>query len=243
MPTYRLDLAYDGGGFRGLARQEGQRTVQGALEDALARSLRQAVTTVAAGRTDAGVHARQQVMSFVLAQPVETVRLLRSLVGLLGPEIVPYSLVEVDDAFDARRSALSRAYRYQILNAPFADPLRRHTTWHVADALDVEGMDRAVQPLIGEHDFAAFCRANSAGGTVRRLLQAGWSREDLVVLTITAGSFCHQMVRSIVGLSVEVGRGKRPPGLMADVLAARQRSGQLAPPHGLTLWEVAYPVD
>ncbi len=243
MPIYRLDLAYDGTGFRGLARQPGLRTVQGELEAALARSLKVPVTTVAAGRTDAGVHARQQVLSFRLDEEADRVRLLKSLAGQLHPEIVPYALEQVDESFDARHSAISRSYRYQILNEPFADPLRRHTAWHVPEPLDIEAMNLATKTLIGQHDFAAFCRASSAGGTIRRVLEAGWSKDDLVSLLIKANAFCHQMIRSIVGLSVEVGQSLRPPESMAEVLAGgdRSRAGQMAPAHGLILWEVEYP--
>ena len=221
MPTYRLDLAYDGSSFHGLARQPGLRTVQGAVEDALARTLRTAVLTVAAGRTDAGVHARQQVMSFKLDEPTNGERLLKSLTGQLQPEIVPLALVPVDDTFDARHSARSRTYRYQIRNEPFADPLARQAVWHVPGPLDVEAMNLAVKGLIGEHDFAAFCRASSAGGTTRNVLRAEWSKDDLVSLMINASSFCHQMVRSVVGLSVDIGRHLRRPEEMSEVLASR----------------------
>lgn len=242
MPTYRLDLAYDGSGFRGLARQPGLRTVQGEVEAALDRALKVAVSTVAAGRTDAGVHARQQVLSFRLADEVDGVRLLRSLLAQLHPEIVPYALNQVDDSFDARHSAVSRSYRYQILDEPVADPLVRNTTWHVPDHLDTEAMNLGTKAMIGQHDFAAFCRATSAGGTIRTVLEAEWSRDDLVRLVVKANAFCHQMIRSIVGLSVDIGLHRYPPEYMTEVLAVRDRSraGQMAPAHGLILWEVEY---
>lgn len=242
MPKYRLDLAYDGAGFRGLARQPGLRTVQGEVENALARALRTEIIAVAAGRTDAGVHARQQVMSFELDGPADCERLLKSLAGQLHPEIVPRALVQVEDSFDARHSAVSRTYRYQILNEPFANPIARQAVWHVSDPLDLEAMNVAVKRLIGEHDFAAFCRASSAGGTVRKVVQAEWSKEELVSLIVKANSFCHQMIRSIVGLAVDIGRGRRQPEEMGNVLASRDRgrAGQMAPAQGLILWEVGY---
>ena len=242
MPTYRLDLAYDGTGFRGLARQGGQRTIQGEVEAALARTLRAEVATVAAGRTDAGVHARQQVMSFSFDKAIEASKLLNSLTRQLRPEVVPYSLAEVDEGFDARRSAISRTYRYQINNAAIPNPLTRHSEWHIAEPLDVGAMDLGVGAILGEHDFASFCRASSTGGTVRRVLAAEWSRTHQVTLAVRANAFCHQMIRSIVGLSVDIGRGRRRSGDMAVVMTGRDRNhaGQMAPAHGLILWEVTY---
>lgn len=244
MPKYRLDLSYLGSGFRGLARQPGQRTVQGVVEESLSRIAGQEVTTVAAGRTDAGVHARQQVLSFSVERLLDEARVLRSLRKTLAPEIVPFSLIMVDGAFDARHSAKFRTYRYRILNREVADPFRHATVWHVAEELDVAAMDIGVSALVGEHDFAAFCRVSSAGGTMRRVISVRWAvaEVDLVEFEISAHSFCHQMVRSIVGLSVDVGRGHRGPEEVSVVLANRDRSrsGQMAPARGLFLWEVGY---
>ena len=244
MPKYRLDLSYLGSGFRGLARQPGQRTVQGVVEESLTRIVREEVTTVAAGRTDAGVHARQQVLSFSVGRILDEARVLRSLSKTLAPEIAPLALTMVEESFDARHSARFRAYRYRILNREVADPFRHATVWHVVPELDIKAMDAGVAPLVGEHDFAAFCRASSAGGTIRRVISATWTaaEADLVEFQISAGSFCHQMVRSIVGLSVDIGRGQRRPDDMSVVLATRDRSqaGQMAPARGLVLWEVGY---
>jgi tRNA pseudouridine38-40 synthase len=243
MPTYRIDLGYDGTDFRGFARQAGQRTVQGVLEDGIGRVLGSEVRTTGAGRTDAGVHARQQVVSFQWEDPVDTVRLWRSLNAMLASEVVVLAVEEVGPDFNARFSAKWRRYRYRVLNAVLPDPLRRRFCWHVAHPLAIEPMHRASQSLVGEHDFAAFCRAPPAGTTVRRVLDAGWGLElDLAVFTITATSFCHQMVRSMVGFLVDVGRGRRTPEDAAVVLAGRDRSGagQLAPPLGLMLWQVGY---
>ncbi|HJU80290.1 MAG TPA: tRNA pseudouridine(38-40) synthase TruA [Acidimicrobiia bacterium] len=244
MPKYRLDLSYLGSGFRGLARQPGQRTVQGEVEASLSRITGEPVTTVAAGRTDAGVHARQQVLSFSVVRTLDEDRVLRSLSKTLAPEIAPFSLSMVDEEFDARHSAKFRVYRYRILNREAGDPLRHATVWHVPEPLDIEAMDLGASRLVGEHDFAAFCRASSAGGTRRRVISAGWAAAevDMVEFEISAQSFCHQMVRSIVGFSVEVGRGRRGPQEMSVVLASRDRSrsGQMAPARGLLLWEVGY---
>lgn len=243
MPVYRIDLGYDGTGFRGFARQAGQRTIQGALEQALHRVLGSAVVTTGAGRTDAGVHARHQVVSFELDEKLDPIRLARSLNGMLGPEAVVDSVVREDDGFNARFSARWRQYRYLILNAPLADPLNRHTCWHVVEPLDLEAMNDAAKSLVGEHDFASFCRGRPGGSTTRNVLTAVWSLQDpMTVFTISANAFCHQMVRSIVGLMVDVGKQRRRAAEVNSVIAARDRSHapNMAPPQGLILWEVGY---
>lgn len=245
MPTYRLDLSYDGSGFHGYARQRDVRTVQGELEKALAVVLRRPVPTVAAGRTDAGVHALQQVASFDTETPVDGERLPRSLTGLLGPEIAVYRCEQAPDGFSARFDAVGRTYRYRILNRPHPDPLRRSTVWHVPQPLDAAAMDEAVGYLVGVHDFASFCRAPKGGGsTIRTVESARWRplAGDLVCLDIRGTAFCHQMVRSITAFSVEVGRGRLPPSDAERVLEAKDRSAArgAAPPCGLVLWRVDY---
>ncbi|MCY4369719.1 MAG: tRNA pseudouridine(38-40) synthase TruA [bacterium] len=243
MRTYRLDLSYDGAGFHGYARQRDVRTVQGELEAALARVL-EPVATEVAGRTDAGVHARQQVVSFRTGLEVDCDRLARSLTGLLRPEVAVYRCEPVPDGFSARFSARRRTYRYRVLNRPYPDPLRRGVTWHVKDRLDVPAMDRAVHHLEGEHDFASFCRRAEGRSTVRTVLAVGWSArpDDVVRMEITATAFCHQMVRSIAAYCVEVGRGRLDPDRAPRVIADRDRNSArgAAPPHGLVLWRVDY---
>jgi tRNA pseudouridine38-40 synthase len=243
LPTYRLEIAYDGAGYHGFARQPGLRTVQGELEGALERIVGAPVETTGAGRTDAGVHARRQVVSFVVPAALETGRVVRSLGGMLGPETAVAGCVEVEDGFSARFSATWREYRYSVLTTPTPDPLLRHTTWHVPGPLDLEAMGSAAARLVGEHDFAGFCRAAEGRSTVREVLAAGWEMAgDLAVFTVRATSFCHQMVRSMTGWCVEVGRDRRPPEATSEVLATRDRSaaGPVAPPHGLVLWDVGY---
>jgi tRNA pseudouridine38-40 synthase len=243
MPVYRIDFGYDGTAFRGFARQAGQRTVQGVLEERLARVLGSEVTTTGAGRTDAGVHARQQVVSFEWNDELDLTRLARSLNGMMGPEIVVASVDKAVDDFSARFSARWRRYRYLIRNAPLADPLNRHSCWHVVEPLDLTAMNEAAGRLVGEHDFASFCRTPDNGSTTRRVVSAEWALEgDLTVFTIAGNAFCHQMVRSIVGFMIDVGKGRRPAAEIETVLAARDRSqaSNMAPPHGLILWEVGY---
>jgi len=242
MPTYRIDLAYDGTSFHGYARQIGLRTVQGSLETALFHTTGE-VDTVVAGRTDRGVHAAGQVVSFAVDAPLDTARLARSLNRQLGPEIAVYGICEVDPAFHARFSATGRRYRYRILNAPVHDPLQARTAWHVPEPLDVAAMDRAVGVLVGEHDFATFCRKAPGRTTEREVLAAGWSRTgDVVELSIVAKAFCHHMVRSIVATSVDVGRGRLSPDGVREALEARDRAAcsGTAPPQGLTLTNVTY---
>ncbi len=242
MPTYRLDLAYDGTGFHGYARQPDVRTVQGELEDALFKHTGP-VTTSVAGRTDAGVHARLQTVSLEAAG-LEPDRLLRSLNSQLGPEIAVMAVVEVGADFDARFSALSRRYRYFIHNVPVLDPRSRLYAWHVPDRLDVERLNEAASHFVGAHDFASFCRAAEGKTTTRTVLEAGWTASGpQVVFEVRALAFCHQMVRSMVALCTEVGRGRFAAGDVPAVLAAHDRNAArgAAPPHGLVLWDVEYP--
>ncbi len=238
-----MDLAYDGSGFRGMARQPGVRTVQGALEDAIETAIGVPVELVCAGRTDAGVHARGQVVSFVVDADLDTDRLARSVTSMLGGEVVAYSVSLVEAGFSARFSANWRSYRYRVLNAPSPDPFLRSTSWHVTDPLDVAAMNIASVGFVGVHDFSSFCRQAGGRSSEREVLEAEWVTEaELIVFAIRAGAFCHQMVRSLVGFCVDVGRGKVPAESVAAVIAAKDRHAArpIAPPHGLVLWEVGY---
>ena len=243
MPTLRLDLAYDGSGFRGYAHQEGLRTVQGALEAALSTVLDGPVETAVAGRTDAGVHARGQVVSVRVESPIDVERLARSLNGLVGPEIAVRAVSEVEDGFDARFSARWRRYRYSMFAGPVPDPLTRGFEWHVGTRLDHEAMAAAAIAFVGEHDFGAFCRSVEGKSNVRRVDEAGWEVDDeRLHFWIRANAFCHQMVRSLVGLCYDVGRGFTAVGSVGEIVASADRSrvATVAPPHGLILWEVGY---
>ena len=243
MTTYRLDLAYDGTDFHGYARQPNVRTVQGELEDALFK-LTGEVETAVAGRTDKGVHATAQVLSFEVEESLDRDRVVRSLNRQLAPEIAVSSLVVVPDGFNARFSATGRAYTYLILNRSTPNPFHASTSWHYEDRLDLESMNRGMKHLIGEHDFAAFCRKADDRSTTRRLDFAEWSSrgDGLLALGVAASSFCHQMVRSMVALCVDVGRGRVDAGAVPGILEARDRNAArgAAPPHGLILWEVRY---
>ncbi len=244
MPTYRIVIAYDGSGFSGYAANPGVRTVQAELEAVLATVTGRAVVTVVAGRTDAGVHARANVVSFSVGEAIDPDRLQRSITAMLGPEVVARQVVEVSDGFDARFSASARRYRYRIDEGEIPDPMLRHVAWHVPHRLDIAAMNEAAAAFVGEHDFASLCRAAEGRSTVRMVRSASWTRRaDGPLFDVTATAFCHQMVRSMVALCVEVGRGRVDAAAVPAILEARDRNSArgVAPPHGLILWEVAYP--
>jgi tRNA pseudouridine38-40 synthase len=248
----RIDLAYDGTPFAGFARQRDQTTVQGRLETDLARLLGQPVLTTGAGRTDRGVHALAQVVHLDVDPDVEVAgralgdlaELRRRLDRLTGPAIAIWAVRRVGPGFDARFSATARTYRYRLVDAVAADPIHRVDRWHVDGPLDLAAMRAAAPALVGEHDFASFCRRAPGRTTVRRVTALTLARRGpgRIDVRIVGTAFCHQQVRSIVGCLVEVGRGRRPPGWVADVLAARDRAAaaRVAPPHGLTLERVAF---
>jgi tRNA pseudouridine38-40 synthase len=239
----RLDLAYDGTGFRGWATQRAQRTVQGVLEDALARVLGERVKLSVAGRTDAGVHARGQVASFIVDGEVDLDRLRRAVNRMLGPEVVVREARLAPRGFDARFSATAREYRYRIDLGEVPDPFTARFVWHRPGELALAPMRSAGRALLGEHDFAAFCRAPQRGSMIRRLERLAVTRSgNRLEISARANAFAHQMVRSIVGTLVVAGEGRVAAGRIPEILASRDRStaGQLAPAHGLTLERVVY---
>jgi len=246
----RLDVAYDGGDFRGWAAQPGLRTVEGELSAALATVLRvPSVALTCAGRTDAGVHARGQVVHVdVESLPEGPDRLLRRLNGVLAPDLRVRRAAEAPPGFDARFSAVWRRYAYRVVDSPAsADPLVRGHVLSWPRTLDVAAMTSASEPLLGLQDFASFCKQREGATTIRTLLDLTWTRDPagVVVAGVRADAFCHSMVRSLVGCMLAVGEGRRPVGWPAEVLAAgsRDAAAAVAPAHGLTLEEVGYPPD
>jgi len=241
VPVLKLVLAYDGTDFHGFARQPAARTVQGVLEEALGRILGSVPRISVAGRTDAGVHAEGQVVSFL--SDTEPVRVERGLNGILGPEVVVRAS-RAPAGFDARRSARAREYRYRLRTEPRADPFTARYVWHRPGTYALARMRRAARDLEGEHDFTSFCRApKTSASPVRRLDHLRFRRVGpLLEFRARATGFLHQMVRSLVGTLVAVGEGKIEPETMEEVLAARSRAaaGPVAPPHGLTLVRVVY---
>ncbi|MDP9221331.1 MAG: tRNA pseudouridine(38-40) synthase TruA [Actinomycetota bacterium] len=256
----RLDLAYDGTDFSGWAVQPGLRTVEGDLMAALAQVLRLAEPPrlVVAGRTDAGVHARGQVAHVELPpaaladapgrsdrDPLAALR--HRLSGVMGPDIVVRRVSRAPAGFDARFAALRRRYAYRVCDdASRLDPLLRREVLVLRGPLDLVEMNAASAKLLGLKDFASFCRQREGATTVRTLLAYSWSREaDLVVATVVADAFCHSMVRALVGVVLDVGRGRRPVEWPEQLMLAgvRDPTARVVPPHGLCLEEVTYPTD
>ncbi|XAS63356.1 tRNA pseudouridine synthase A [Micrococcaceae bacterium Sec5.8] len=260
----RLDLAYDGGPFSGWAVQPGRRTVQGTLEDAIAMLIRRPVRVTVAGRTDAGVHARGQVVHVDLteaewiglnrgAELDPAVALLRRIRGSLSRglgdltgAIEVHKVTAAPEGFDARFSALWRRYSYRIADGPALwDPLGRTSTlWH-REELDVGLMNDGASQLLGLQDFRSYCKPREGATTIRELQRFEFSRgaDGVLVATVQADAFCHNMVRSLVGSALFVGAGVEEPGWLHERLQARQRDAKsvLAAPHPLVLEEVSYP--
>lgn len=243
----RLDLAYDGGAFHGWAVQPGLRTVQGEIEAAIATILRlddPAGLTVA-GRTDSGVHARGQVAHVDLADEVDPTTLLRRLQRVLPPDIAVRDVMAAPGGFDARFSALERRYVYRICDT-VPDPLTRAMVVTTTKPLDVEAMNAAADHLLGEHDFASFCKKREGATTIRTLRELSTERaHGRVETTVRADAFCHSMVRALMGALVAVGEGRYAPDWAGVILAGHVRDPRVRvmPAHGLTLEEVVYPAD
>lgn len=245
----RLDLAYDGTDFHGWASQPGMRTVQTTLEAALRVVLRlaEAPLTTVAGRTDAGVHARGQVVHVDVEDVAADVmpKLLRQLNGVLPEDVRVHGLAPAPVGFDARFAALARRYSYRLVDGVAVDPLERHTVVLHPRALDVERLTAAAQQLLGLHDFAAFCKRTETGTSIRTLQEFAWHRDEygVVVARVKADAFCHSMVRSLIGALVFVGDGRRDIAWPAQLLADGSRKSPVAPARGLVLEAVYYPAD
>lgn len=246
----RLDIAYDGTDFSGWAAQPTRRTVQGVLTDALFTLLRTPVRLTVAGRTDAGVHADGQVAHADLPAPLapQLDGLVRRLNRFLPADVRVRALTRVPDAFDARFSALRRHYRYRVATAAHgAEPLRARDTVAWPYPVDRQRMNAAARLLLGEHDFAAFCKRREGATTVRALQHLDWEpapgEDGVLVARVSADAFCHSMVRSLVGTLLMTGDGRRPDSHPADLLAAQTRTTAVAPPHGLTLRAIDYPAN
>lgn len=246
--TFRLELSYEGTEYHGFGVQPNCRTVQEVLEEALARSLGERVRVAVAGRTDAGVHASGQVVSFQTQGRLAAPELLRAANAHLPDDVQIYRAAEVPPTFDARRSARRRHYRYLLWSAPRQSLWWRRWAWHLTDRPDVSAMQAAAEQLVGTHDFASFLGHRSqepAGRTTVRLVEraAWWHEGNLIGFEITANAFLRHMVRGIVGTLIEVGRGRLEPAQFGNVLEAadRRRAGVNAPSHGLILTGVDYP--
>lgn len=260
----RLDIAYDGTYFRGWAKQPGLRTVQGALEAALARIVGSDVRFVVAGRTDAGVHAAGQVVHVDL-DDAQWARILsrhgraaedpagsiaHRMRGVLGgyPDATVLRSSLAPEGFDARFSAVWRRYRYRLADDVAGyDPARRNDTTSIRGSLDVDAMDAAARSLIGLHDFASYCKAREEGTTIRTLLDYRWTRDadGVLIAEVKADAFCHSMVRALVGACAAVGEQRLDVGDLVALRDALERTSafKVLAARGLTLTEVGYPAD
>lgn len=262
MPRIRLDLAYDGHAYRGWAAQPDQLTVEGVLREALATIIRRDVPVVVAGRTDAGVHARGQVIHCDLDEtewqalardrditPAEAI--VRRLNGVLGRQegaVVIYRATEVPETFDARFSALTRTYTYRIADQRrLWDPMRRQDTAWLRRPLDDQLMDAEATSVLGLHDFGSFCKPREHSTTIRQLEGFTITRgaDEIITAELTADAFCHHMVRALIGACIDVGEGRRSPGWLAERLeqVSWDERVRLAPPQGLVLERVDYPAE
>jgi tRNA pseudouridine38-40 synthase len=249
----RLDVSYDGTDFSGWAAQPGRRTVAGVLTEALGtlagRDTPFGLTV--AGRTDAGVHATGQVCHIDLPDAAWAdlgTSLLRRLAALMPADARVRAVTPVPDTFDARFSATFRRYEYRVADTPWGpEPLRRRDTIGWVRPLDLDPMRAAAAGLVGEHDFAAYCKRKENATTVRAIARLDWRRDDdgVVVATVQADAFCQAMVRSLMGALLTVGDGRRAPDWPASLLALHERSSSItvAPAHGLTLVAVGYPAE
>ncbi len=243
---YKALVEYDGTDFLGYQIQAQGRTVQGEIEKTLKKVTQLDIRIDGAGRTDAGVHAIGQVIAFNAIWKHSVEELHRALNATLPTDIVVSSLKTVDKIFHPRFDALSRSYRYTIINQSWPKVLERRYLHHVRNKLDVVAMRQASRFLLGSHDFASFGKPPKGQNTVRQVMQVDWfAEENRLIFEITANAFLYRMVRTIVGTVLQVGCGQLAPDDIKDIMAARdlRRSAPPAPAHGLCLVRVTYPED
>jgi len=249
MRSFKLTLAYDGTAYAGWQVQPDRPTIQEALELALQEITNEQIRCTASGRTDAGVHALAQVVSFTseTALPVDVLR--KAIDANLPADIAVHEVVEAPEGFHAIRHAVRKRYRYLIQDGPVADVFARRFVWHMHQQLDDHAMQRAAVALLGTHDFASFEAAGAERPTSVRtvtdisVVRSGEGIESRIIIEIEADGFLYNMVRIIVGTLVEVGKGKRDENCIANILSAKNRAaaGMTAPPQGLFLVSVDYP--
>jgi tRNA pseudouridine38-40 synthase len=251
MRTFKLTLAYDGTKYAGWQWQPAKPTIQGALETALGKITGESIRAAASGRTDAGVHALGQVVSFQSETRLSADTLRNALNGELPRDISAIDVAEAADTFHARRSAIRKRYRYMIHDGAVADVFRRHLCWQYRQPLDAAAMSRASQSFVGTHDFRSFeSRWPQRASSVRTIYESTVSRDageraNLITIEFSGNGFLYNMVRALVGTLVEVGRGTRPECWPAEVVAAGNRgaAGMTAPAQGLFLVRVDYPTS
>lgn len=245
MRRVKLTLAYDGTAYRGFQVQPNGPTIQSVMEEALSRLLQEPVKLRAAGRTDAGVHAREQAVDFADSGSRSLETVLRGGNALLPPDIRILSVSEVPESFNARRDAKEKEYRYFLHLSPVASPFFSRHAWHLEKPPDLDAMRAGLRHVVGEHDFSSFrgqgCTAKT---TVRTIFRAELWEEvpSLFSLRIAGNGFLRHMVRNLVGTLVDVGKGKIPPERVGELFTLKNRAeaGPTAPARGLFLWEVRY---
>ena len=246
MRRVKLTVAYDGTAYSGWQLQPNGKTVQELLEGALAQILQEMVRVRAAGRTDAGVHAREQVVDFADAGKRDLETVVRGGNAFLPADIRILTAAEVSPEFDARRHALEKEYRYFLYLSPVPSPFLSRYSWHIEAPIDIGAVREGLSHLVGEHDFSSFrgqgCAAESPVRAVFRTDITPHDVPGLWSIDIAGSGFLRHMVRNIVGTVVNAGKGKHPPAHVAEILRARDRTaaGVNAPPHGLFLWRVSY---
>lgn len=245
MRNIKLTIEYDGTDFHGWQIQPGLRTIQGVIKERIAQITQGEVNLIGAGRTDAGVHALGQVANFQTESFIELIALQRGLNSLLAPDIVIKDVEEVGEDFHARFSARSKRYEYHILNRSYPSALLRAYAWFIPHQLDLAVMERCGRLLIGSHDFSSFrASGDESRHSVREVIRLEIERRqgDLIVIVIAANAFLREMVRSIVGTLVDVGKGKTSLEEFEEIFGARDRrqAGMTAPAQGLFLVEVKY---
>jgi tRNA pseudouridine38-40 synthase len=241
----KLTIEYDGTDFHGWQIQPGLKTIQGVIKEQIAQITQGKVNLLGAGRTDAGVHALGQVANFQTASAIDLAALQRGLNSLLAPDIVIKGIEEVEEGFHARFSARSKTYEYHILNRSYPSALLWAYAWFIPHQLDLASMERCGRLLIGSHDFSSFrASGDESRHSVREVIRLEIERRqgDLIVIVIEANAFLREMVRSIVGTLVDVGRGKTSLEEFKEIFRARDRrqAGMTAPAQGLFLVEVKY---
>jgi tRNA pseudouridine38-40 synthase len=244
MKNLRMIVSYDGSDYHGFQIQPAQDTVQEELQKAVQALVGHTVQIFGSGRTDTGVHAREQVINFHTSSPIPVERWAMALNSRLPSDIVVHHVEEVDKAFHARYSAKRKTYRYTIKNSRYPDVFQRNYQWHISRTLDIGAMENAATCFVGTHEFTSFCSKNTSKVIHERTLyRSEWVREgDVLHYFVEGNGFLHHMVRIIVGTLIEVGDGKRTAESMKDLLHLKDRdaSGPTAPPMGLMLWAVEY---
>jgi len=241
----KLTIEYDGTAYHGWQIQPGLRTIQGMMREQIAQITQQEVNLIGAGRTDAGVHALGQVANFQTESTIDLASLQRGLNSLLPPDIVIISAEEMEEGFHARFSARCKTYEFRILNQPYPSAILRQYAWFIHDELDLPSMKECGKLLVGSHDFSSFrASGDESRHSIREVFRLEIARREgnLIVIAIEANAFLREMVRSIVGTLVDVGRGKTSFAEFKEIFEAhdRRRAGMTAPAHGLFLSEVTY---